>query len=412
MPAYSTDEGKRRLALRRINGVLVAGLWALCLAGCANDPNPVGLGILPKTDSPLITTDTLYATAHATSRALILTMHGDGRVYSWIADRLMVGKTQNIEANAFMMFSSIPDTLIGASITSATVQLKSVYSFGDPLAPVAFTAYRALASWRGDSLSYDSLTQRPSDYYSPIPVSQTISQSVLDTTSLQFSIDTAMVRQWFSVAIDSGNINQGIILRPSNGAVIKGFASDNAIDLNARPKLIVTYVNKNGVPGTYTDSIGFSKYIAFISSPNLVQDPSLMYVQAGVSYRGSIDFDISTLPNPSVIHRAELELTLNAAGSSSNNYTRDSLFAFFVTDDGLITTTSATLSSKTTSTGSPIYSFSLGSYVQRWERTGTLRRIAVGAFGENDTFDRFAFQGSSSALAIKPRLIVTYSPAR
>ena len=407
MQAPGADSrGRMTLAFRAIIAAAVVGL--LC-GGCAHDPNPVGAGVLPKSDTPGIQTDTLYPTLHSTGLGLILTQNSDTRVYSWVVDRIMLGNTQNIEANAFLMFSSFPDTMIGVTITSAVVQLKAAYTFGNPVGSVMFTAYRALTTWREDSLTYDSLSRFPSTYYSPTPVSNLVSQSVQDSSWFQFSIDPGMVTDWFTTAIDTGTINQGIILRPMPGTVIKGFASFNAADPSAWPKLTVNYV-RDGIPGVFTDTLGFAKYIAYENPANLILDPKLMYVQEGISYRAFMDFDLSHFPIPSSVHRAQLELTLDSAASAFNLATRDSLFSFFVTDDGLISTGTASLSGRPSPS---LYTFSVGTYVQSWEKGTLLRRISIAGFAENNSFDRFVFYGENAPKpAWRPRLIITHSPAQ
>jgi len=324
----------------------------------------------------------------------------------------MLGKFQNYESWAFVSFS-LPESLRVAvmKINDAKIQFRTNYHFGDSLSPLSFVAHRALKSWFGDSLTLDSLNA--GGYYDPNPVSSPFNSIVGDTDKIQFSIDTAMVRSWFVSFPDTVSANLGIVLRPTNANVIKGFMSFSDRNPTAlRPQLMVQY-SKGNDTGSVAISAGRARFITDISYQNLVQNPDLVYVQSGVSYLGFLSFlNTNPVPAKSSIHRARLELTLNAGASRLNSYTVDSLVVFFVDAFGVNPFAPTDISESKALTGQKVYSFDIQQYVQGWVRGSTNRGVAIQAYSYVETLDLFVFYGENSGAPLKPRVVVTYSPTQ
>ncbi|HLF19774.1 MAG TPA: hypothetical protein VI704_03195, partial [Bacteroidota bacterium] len=358
-------------------------LVSVLFPGCTEDPNPVGGSLLPITDQPVIKIDTLYPSSHSVSRGL---------VNSSFSSRIMIGKYLSYESWGMVKFS-LPDTLANASITDAKITFRAGYYFQDTLVPseLSFRAFRALKGWLGDSLTLDSLNQ--GGYYDPTPVSPSFSAIVGDTDDVQFSIDTTMVRVWFANIPDTTQVNNGIMLQPTNTNVIKGFRSfSNSNASEVRPKLTVQYV-KNGVSGSVSINAGVSRFLANIDYANLVQNSDRIYVQAGVAYNGYLKF-VSTDPVPSKasIHKAELEIVLDPGLSRLNTFTIDSLVTYYVGTAGIDFSVPPTLSETDTGSGQKLYRFQIQQYVQRWVR-GSTGSIALYTFSEIEVLDLFTFHG-------------------
>ena len=236
-----------------------------------------------------------------------------------------------------LKFYQWPDSLIGVKITSATIQLKGVYHFGDSLAPLSFNAYRAMSNlFISDSLIYDSLNlnnvNSPNGVYynsSPLPIQTVI--PVGDTMSMTINIlDTTMIREWFSTNTDTMDLNDGLVLRPTNSNIIKGFYSFSNSDTALQPTLYVNYIDTNNNSLSYSHKIGLSKYVSTVDKASLITDNNLIYVQNGISYRGLVSFDsISKISAnwPVLIYRAVLQVTLNSSQSSSqfNPFAHDTI---------------------------------------------------------------------------------------
>jgi hypothetical protein len=369
----------------------VAGLF---LQGCTEDPTAVGNGFIQSQDIPHIRIDTLPATSHGTKYTTINTA---------ATDRLLLGKFSSYEAITLLRYTGLPTTILDTvTITSAILQLHAVYHFGDSLAPIAFSVYKAIGAW--DTTSYDSLTLQQGNYYSTTPFSALAPTIVDDTSIVQCTLDTAVVNSWFTPA--GSLLNYGVVLKASNSPMVKGFGSFNHATAYDRPALIIHYVN-GGTPGTFTVNTGSSRFVANIPQANLILNPDLMYVQAGVAFRGKLYFNLKgLLPKAAQILRADLELTLDRNDSRLNFYTGDSLVSFYVNPDSTLALPNYS-QSLIDNNGRKVYRFPVREYVRAWASSSVAQSMEFGAMGEQNSLDLFTVYGALSAPDVRPRLIIT-----
>jgi hypothetical protein len=414
--ALETDKGYREVSVFRFIFLFGIASMLFLITGCNDTPNSVGKGSQNKTDYGAVQIDTFYATGHSSDTTLLSTS---------ASDRFMVGKFKTYQAWACLKFYQWPDSLVGVKITSATIQLKGVYHFGDSLAPFAFNAYRAMSDlFISDSLTYDSLNlnsvNSPAGVYynrSPLPIQTVL--PVGDTESITINIlDTTMLREWFSTNTDTMNLNDGLVIRPTNSKIIKGFYSFGNTDTALLPTLYVNYIDTNNNFLSYSHKVGLSKYVSTVDKASLIADNNLMYVQNGISYRGLVSFDsISKISSnwPVSIFRAVLQVTLNPSQSSSqfNPFAHDSMYALSVgindKSDG-ITYSLSQLSID--SAGHSIYSFDARQIAIRWLSNASIRKVALSGFAEIESFDLHALYGAIPDKKLKPRIIITYSVQR
>jgi hypothetical protein len=391
----------------------------LCLSfGCNDAPDPVGVSTQPVGYLSTVKVDTFYATGHSSLPK---------RLFTSSIDRFMLGKYQTYQAWACLKFASWPDSMVGATITSGTIRLKSVYHFGESMSGLHINAYRARASWAGDSLTYDSLSlntvgQSPYNCYYDISTKYSSTIKAGDTDWVTIDIpDTTMLREWFSTNSDTMHWNDGIILSPdpSFSNVIRGFYSNYASDTSYQPTL---YVNYNGAygPNSYVHKVSSSKYVSTVDRASLITDNNLIYVQSGISYRGLISFDSILTTWPVSIHRAVLQITLNASKSSPQfnpfptSFLNDSLYALSVATDSIADGSFSALSQRSTdSFGRVIYSFESAGLANRWLNNSSARKVMLSGYFESGSFDLFTiFSEGVSDIKLRPRIIITYSIKR
>ena len=303
-------------------------LLLLLAAGCAEDPTSVGVGLLPSSDLPVFSVDTLQAAGVGTTRGIPLTHRLDLDVSRWNPEHLFVGGVQTLTSGSFIRFEKLPDSLTGIAVTGADLILVPTVAVGDTTLSPNFTAHRPLKSWLGDSLSSDSLTLQPGVYYDPSSLPLGVGTGIVDTLGVAIPLDTALVGGWFVTTVDSGTSNLGVYLRGTSNGVIRGYGSFMNLTEAKRPRLRIKYT-KNGVAGSTVLPSGSSRFLADLPQADLVVDPTKLYVQAGVSYRGTVSFDISALPRPISVSECILELTLDSAASDRSSGP-DSLFAFYI----------------------------------------------------------------------------------
>lgn len=369
-------------------------IFALFLASCSEDPNPVGLGLLPRSDYIKIDTTTFFATQSSSQRW-----------HPVSSNRLLIGKNKDVESWGIFRFVGIPDTLESKALVSAQLMLRANYHFGDSLAPFSVTAHQVYSTW-GDSLSLDSI--KAANFYNASPMSQSPVTSIGDTDFFYVAIDTNLVRKWITTGGDSA----GILLRPTNSNVIKGFGSGNNTDQVQWPKLMLRVLRSGS---TAVDTViltgSIARFAAGITNTTWANDSAQVYVRNGISYRGIVKFDVSSLPRHAAVHRAVLEVTLNRPLSQWNSYTADSLYAYFISK-GVILDASYILSDRSDVNNFHRYSFSIGPFVQQWVRAAEDQSIAIGGYTETNAIDVFTLYGSAAAAGLKPKLTVIYSIVR
>jgi hypothetical protein len=374
------------------------GIIILLLSGqgCTEDPTSVGSSFLRPIDIPQVKIDTLYAASHSTTTATIFTS---------TSDRILLGKFSSYDALVLLRFNGLQSGLLDTvKIAGARIQLRVVYHFGDSLAPLAFSTYKAIANW--DSATYDSLTLLPGNYYSSTPYSVIPPTILGDTSTVECAVDTGDVHDWFTALPRSPN--NGVIFRPSNVSTIKGFGSFVHATTEYRPKLIVTYL-RNNVPDSLTFSSGISRYVANIPQTSLVLNSQLFYAQCGVSYRGVLNFNMDTLPKAAMILKAELDLSLDAASSVQNSFTVDTLYPYYVRPDGGLVGGVSYQSQTIVVNSQRTYVFPIRDFVRAWANGATVRTIQIGGRNETNSLDLFAVYGTTAIAGLRPRLIITYS---
>jgi hypothetical protein len=228
-------------------------------------------------------------------------------------------------------------------------------------------------------------------------------------------LDMTMFQEWFSTNTDTTDLNDGLIFRPTNSNVIKGFYSFNASDTSYQPVLYITYQDTNDNTMSYSHKVGLSKYVSTVNQANLITDTKLIYVQNGISYRGLVSFDSISTPWPVSVYRAVLQVTLNVPQSSAQftPFAHDSLYALSVgtndkSDGGAYGISQPTIDSS----GHPIYSFEIRDLAVRVLNNASIRKIALSGYSESGSFDLHSIYGAQSAKKLKPRLIITYSVQR
>jgi hypothetical protein len=204
------------------------------------------------------------------------------------------------------------------------------------------------------------------------------------------------------------HLNDGLILRPTNSNIIKGFYSFNNSDTAVIPTLSITYLDTNGNAFNYSHKVGFAKYISTLNRASLITDNNLIYVQNGISYRGLVSFDsISKVSSnwPISIFRAVLQVTLQSSVSVS----RDSLYISSVGLTGVADGVAYSVSQRGISGSHPLYSFDARQIAIRWLSNASARKVLLSGYAEGSSFDLFKLYGNG---VYKPRIIITYSLQR
>jgi hypothetical protein len=381
----------------QITVVLLCTCFAFFITGCAETPNQVGAKLLPGKDLLRIDTTTIWAIS-TTSQPTTIGTAGSAR--------LLVGKVNSTESWGLIRFASLPDSIRTMPFVSAQLNLRTIYHFGDSLAPFSLAIHNVLMNWSSDSLTIDSL--KAPGFYETNPRGVGNFSSVGDTATISIPIDTAMIRKW-GTGLDSVSTNFGLLLRPTNSQVVKGFGTFVQGDPSLWPQLLLTLRGAGGVIDTLKVSSGAIRFVATGPATNWPSDSSHIYVQNGFAYRGVVDFDVSMLPLHAAIHKATLQLTNDPSRNRFNSFTVDSLRAFFVDTSGQALTYVEAISEGAQVGTAKTYNIAVGPFVQRWVAGAGKRRLILAGFEESSALDLFSLYGATASKALKPKLTIYYS---
>jgi hypothetical protein len=372
-------------------------LFVFFIAGCAETPTTVGAKLLPNDD--LLRLDTTVVSATRSYNGTVLPATS-------ISPRVLVGIVDNIQCWGIYRFSLLPDSIKSIPIVSAELDLRTIYHFGDSLGPFSMTVHQILMNWATDSLTIDSL--KAPGFYRTSPSGVWNSSSIGDTSRLTIPLDTTMIRSWGTLN-DTTLKNFGVLLRPTNNGVVKGFGSFMVSDPALGPKLLLRLRNSAGKIDTLSLTIGGHRYVTTGLNPAWASDSTHLWVQNGGANRGYVEFDVSAIPLHAAVHKATLELTLDSPRSKFNYFTADSAHVYFTGDDGATLPYIVGVGTPVQVGTSKVYQFPVGAFVQRWVRGAVLKRMAIAGFDENFALDLFSFYGAQSTKAVKPKLTIIYS---
>lgn len=384
-----------------------AFLAGLFLLSCVEEPDPVGLSVIPPGD--FVTIDSTAVRARRSYSAFAITG-------TKLTPRISVGKADDMESWLFVRFTQYPASLVDARILGAELSLRTTYHFGDSTGPLRFLVREALMNWYGDSLTLDSI--KLGAYLGPTATPEVALGSVGDDSTITFELDTSLVSSWFTTVGGTIPENLGIALEPTSVGVIRGFGSF-AAPSGYRPQLLIRYL---GIASTEPDTAiltsGLARYVAGVSGDPWASDSTVLFVRNGIAYRPIVGFDVDwtrvpELPPDAAIHNAVLELTLDPARSRFNSHTRDSVLAVYVDEIGYVESYFRVSNPPSTVNGRTVYTIALTNFVQRWVIDRSVSTIAISGLTENSTFDTFAFYGTAAAdTTVRPRMNIIYSPPR
>ena len=374
-------------------------LSALVFFECSDEPTSIG-DIPPRNTIGLITIN-----SNDDSLSQLSSYHHTKDVKLSTASRLLVGRI-NDEINASILIkfeTSLPDSIKddilndSITVTSAVMEFKQVYSFGEENAEFDFTVHKALENWSID-ITEDSMVQVD-------PADSKLSREVNDSITT-ITLNNQLLQEWLDITADtslSGNYGVHIIPTGLTQKVL-GYQAITSTFTNV-PFIRVEIVK----PGAYTDTISFFSTadltvmkgtIPSVSSENII-------VRSGFVINATLAFDFSNIPENIIVNKAELILTLDTLETKAGSPYIPSLQAYFLFDS--TNTDSVSSSSIRLSRFSNIFTGQITSYVRAWLDNINNQGILLTSTDPLNGVERFVIKGSNAPASVKPLLRITYT---
>lgn len=350
--------------------------------GCSDEPNAVGLGILPPQDSLHIDSAVVSATSDVTFLKRIRST----------ATTLLLGRDQGLEGRTMLYFAGLSSIPATATLDSATLSLRVNYRFKDSSGTLGFEVRKMKTSFLQNTYTWDSLAV-------PGAFSDTVSGTFLKNitpldSTLIARVDTTLIRQF--MLSDNGSV----VLLPSANIVV-GVVNNLAT-------LKVYYHNGDTTARTssFLPTVG-----AYVADGSIPATPSSIILQAGLVQRGIVRFDSLAIPRQASITQAFLEVAIDTTSSLTNSYSNKTLLAFLLrgTTAPYDSVALGTVCTQSYRGNQLIFRANVKSIVQQWLTREPNYGIVLRTAGEFTSFDRFVLHSSSAPAGLRPRLNITYT---
>ncbi len=329
------------------------------------------------------------------------------------SEKLLIGKSNNVEASTLLnFFVFLDDSILSdvredkLQIISASVELTKTYTFGDSNAVLDFTVHRVNSRWSSATYTADSLSLIQYDQ-NDISTERNFSDS-----AVTFKIDNSLVLEWMKDGEDSAkHVDFGIFLKaaPSSQKIVGYQALSGATSSAQIPQLEVIYEK----PGVYRDTLIFipEADLSIVTGdlPNISNEN--IAIQSGLAVNSKLWFDLSGIPDNSVINYAELTLFLDTLETVTGSVYSNSLTAYAILDSSRMDSLSRGISlAGDKNDSSKSFTGNVTSIIQTIKNRKDNQGIMLRAGVETEGLELFVLKGSSAAdRRLRPQLKIIYT---
>lgn len=373
---------------------------------CSQDPVSTGYQAIPPIDSiGVLTYDSKTVNNSVrTSSFFYSSTHA-------LSDILSIGKADGYEASILFRFFGFPDSNAGGGrILSARLELCAApYALGNKNSNLSFEIKQIRTLWNAGQITADSLAKLTTDPQ----IKGSYSGILPDSGKIFLDLDSTMVREWYMAYRDSQSI-YGMILAPTaNCTAFRSFYSSEKDSTWQRPTLTLIR-EMNGKIDTLqiqyetSSTKAVDTYVVTGPAKNTF---SPFFVHGALAYRGTLRFDVSSIPPNSTINHVELLVTRNRAASKLNFRAVDTL----IVQEDLDTTThtTATVGLFSLKKSDDVYSFAgtpLIKAVQEWvNKPASNNGLVMSTSYEASDLDYYSLFGAEADTTKRPRFIIRYT---
>jgi hypothetical protein len=363
------------------------------IIGCSDEPNILGLGLIPPQDTLSIYATSIDATSDT---AFIYRIGGiSSTLIGFNTDELSNTSQEARSLIQFNGFTAISETTV---VLSAVVKVPIDYKFKNSSGKLNFNIHEILQTWDAKTFTWNNC--KIDSFYSHIPDTNFVKD--IDATDSVLIVDvTPIVRRWVKNKNDAPN---GIIFIPDTLRTNFIAGTRNNIDT-----MVITYRDTGTTSKTL--SIIAAQY-SFVANGAIPSIDTVRFIQAGIGYRNLIRFDVSSIPHRASITQAIFEVTSDENSSIRNSYSHDSLLVYLVRADTFPYASIAlgTICPKSSDVTHTFYSADIKTIVQQWVVRDPNYGVILRSYSELTSFDRFAIFGAPSKESFRrPKLKIKYT---
>jgi len=367
---------------------------------CSDDPSSLG--------SDLNQNNSVKVSNLDTSKDTIIQVSGSFKKVLPLgsSDRLLLGRTNNLEATTLIKFAlSLSDTykadLDSIEVIEAKVYLTNSYIYGDSNGVFDFSAHKVTYDWGYSTFSYDSIAKLT---YDATDVSS--DKSITDTL-MSFKLEQSLVKSWLKDEKDNASATTfGIFLKPSvNTSKVYGFWGYSA-SLSQSIQPYITLILKKGT--AYTDTVTYYTLqdIHLVGGDINALPNQFLQVQSGITSNAKIFFDLSKLPSDAIINYAALTVTMDKDVSKLGSGYSEGIYAYFASDTVKMEYDTPLLLERSDNK----FSGNIASLLNKMLNQKTNKGLVLTTRRPLEGLEMYAIYGSAAAVdSLRPRLNLIYS---
>ncbi len=382
-------------------------LLILIFSSCNDEPTSVGYNLLPEDGKiqfkQLDSKDTPISQSSSTFEA---------KLNLGTSPYIILGKNANLESVVLMQFSpAFADSMViyyksnKVKIKKAWMEMRRAYKLGDETQNFDFTLHQIRKNWTSTGFDKDSLVLLTYDS------KNVASSKVLADTLLKFDIEPEVIEQWLKYRVDtlSAPKNYGLLMKPTaNTQRFIGFIAFGETITSDLPTLKIQYEQNSKV-----DSLYSTPYMdVHVVTGSFPKQPDYIYLQGGLTNRGFLSFNISSLPKDIIINSAKLELTIDTLKSINGQPLSDSIDVRALKDSVSKALSGDSLIVSVLKRNKNIYSGEITWLIQKWissTEPNINQGMMLSLTDEQRSLAKLAIYGSNAAEVInRPRLKIVY----
>lgn len=377
----------------------------LIFASCEDDPSSIGGSLLPDDDK--FKFDTLN------TQITPLVQHSSffkDQVDLGAATRVFLGKTDEVQSILLLRFLTLlPDSVLSEiekdsiTVLGSWMELYPKHTLGDASAPFDFKVNEIKEEWLPANFNQDSL-----DLLMIGTDDVILTKDINNDTLYTIGLNTEMVGAWVLAALDSVTKNFGLILKPTdNTNKIIGF---QGISSTAETLPVIKVIVQK--PGSFTDTLDLplntDVHVPSGEFPTSTDDSIIL--EGGLTAKGKLFFDLTNaIPQNATANSAKLVLTIDTLNSFMNNNFVESISYSILSDSATNEIASEYGTLLLTKDGDKYIDNNFVQFLNRWLNGVDNQGIRLRINNDISTLSRLKIFGSTSDVAIRPKLIVTYS---
>ncbi|MFA5804241.1 MAG: hypothetical protein WC879_06325 [Melioribacteraceae bacterium] len=377
----------------------------ILIISCSQDPTSVGSELISQNEKISFQELDSYQ-----ANILQKSANYQDKIKFGLSNVVLIGKNSYAESSILMRYRIyMPDTLLALVksgqyiVKSATMQMIPRYLLGDKTATLDFSVYQVRSDWSPVGFDRDSI---PRLAYDPIDVSSGLT---VNDTLVKFNLKNDVVTQWLKYSADSNSApkNFGLLLKPKPSTKkIVGFYS--AIPSSSKNETVLSVVLER--LSIRKDTVGVSPFFhIYYLTGQVPQQNSNLTFQGGIGLKGTLFFDLNTLPKNIIVNKAFLELNVDTTSTLDGNPSSDSLYAQILADSTTKKLTRDSTVVTALAKKDKIYSGDVAWMVQKWQNGESNQGILLSLWDEYSSAARIAFYGSKNLnKALRPKLKIIY----